>query len=734
MSAQTKFIFVTGGVVSSLGKGITAASLGRLLKARGLKVQVQKFDPYLNVDPGTMSPFQHGEVFVTEDGAETDLDIGHYERFIDENFSKAANHTAGAVWDRVLRKERKGEYLGSTVQVIPHITNEIKARVRSVAEARPTPTSSSPRSAAPSATSSRSRSSRRSASSAARSAPSNVLYIHVTLGAVRRDRRRAEDEADAALGQRAAPHRYPPRRARLPLDRAAHAGHPRQDRALRRRRRRGRDLGDRRARRLPRADGAARAGARPARLREARPRRAASRTWANGTRSSSGSASARETVEIALVGKYVKLHDAYLSVHEALKHAGIHAGCHVHVRWVDAENMSLEEARAELAERRRRARARRLRLARLGGQDPRLPRRARGRDAVPRHLPRHARRRLGVRAPRVRARRRQLDRDGSRDAAPGDRPAARAEGGRGPRRHDAPRRAGGRARRGHAGARAVRRRAGHLRAPPPPLRGEQRLPRSSSSTRGLVVSGTFQEGRLVEVVELPDHPWFVALAVPPGVQVAPDAARRRSSASSSAPRSSARASAGRARRSRATSPTWRTMRRDDERPCREVLDLFLELAAFPSPPGRSAPSPTASFATSATSGSSPTRTTPAPSRLDDGEHPRRARADRRTAKPLFFCAHLDTVPPVDAIEPVVEDGDRPQPAPTILGGDNKAAVVAMLEGVRRVLAENRPHAGIELLFTSKEEIGPPRGVRVRPHAPARAGRATSTTRPSRSAA
>src|SRR5207237_3133769 len=134
----TKFVFVTGGVVSSLGKGITASSLGRLLKARGLKVQVQKFDPYINVDPGTMSPFQHGEVFVTEDGAETDLDIGHYERFIDENLSRAANHTAGGVWDRVLRKERKGEYLGSTVQVIPHITNEIKSRIRSVADATDT--------------------------------------------------------------------------------------------------------------------------------------------------------------------------------------------------------------------------------------------------------------------------------------------------------------------------------------------------------------------------------------------------------------------------------------------------------------------------------------------------------------------------------------------------------------------------------------------------------------------
>src|SRR5881392_182299 len=134
-SLVAKFVFVTGGVVSSLGKGITASSLGRLLKARGLKVQVQKFDPYINVDPGTMSPFQHGEVFVTEDGAETDLDIGHYERFVDENLSRHANHTAGSVWERVIRRERKGDYLGETVQVIPHVTNEIKDRIRRAAEA-----------------------------------------------------------------------------------------------------------------------------------------------------------------------------------------------------------------------------------------------------------------------------------------------------------------------------------------------------------------------------------------------------------------------------------------------------------------------------------------------------------------------------------------------------------------------------------------------------------------------
>lgn len=126
---MTKYIFVTGGVVSSLGKGITAASLGRLLKNRGLKVTIQKFDPYINVDPGTMSPYQHGEVFVTDDGAETDLDLGHYERFIDINLSKNSNVTTGKIYSNVITKERRGEYLGGTVQVIPHITNEIKDRV-----------------------------------------------------------------------------------------------------------------------------------------------------------------------------------------------------------------------------------------------------------------------------------------------------------------------------------------------------------------------------------------------------------------------------------------------------------------------------------------------------------------------------------------------------------------------------------------------------------------------------
>ena len=129
---MTKYIFVTGGVVSGLGKGITAASLGRLLKMRGFKVAAQKLDPYINVDPGTMSPYQHGEVYVTEDGCETDLDLGHYERFIDEDLNRFSNITTGKVYSNVISKERKGEYLGKTVQIIPHITDEIKQFIYNV--------------------------------------------------------------------------------------------------------------------------------------------------------------------------------------------------------------------------------------------------------------------------------------------------------------------------------------------------------------------------------------------------------------------------------------------------------------------------------------------------------------------------------------------------------------------------------------------------------------------------
>src|SRR5215207_9109013 len=133
-ATMTKYIFVTGGVASSVGKGITVASIGRLFKSRGLRVSVQKLDPYINVDPGTMSPYQHGEVFVTEDGAETDLDLGHYERFTSANTRRGSNVTAGGIYNAVIRRERRGDYLGATVQVIPHITDEIKSRIRLIAD------------------------------------------------------------------------------------------------------------------------------------------------------------------------------------------------------------------------------------------------------------------------------------------------------------------------------------------------------------------------------------------------------------------------------------------------------------------------------------------------------------------------------------------------------------------------------------------------------------------------
>src|ERR671938_501140 len=131
---MTKYIFVTGGVVSSLGKGLAAASIGCLLESRGMKVQMMKLDPYINVDPGTMSPFQHGEVFVTDDGAETDLDLGHYERFTSARLSQANNWTSGRIYLSVIEKERRGDYLGKTIQVIPHITNEIKENIRAISD------------------------------------------------------------------------------------------------------------------------------------------------------------------------------------------------------------------------------------------------------------------------------------------------------------------------------------------------------------------------------------------------------------------------------------------------------------------------------------------------------------------------------------------------------------------------------------------------------------------------
>jgi CTP synthase len=340
-----KYVFVTGGVVSALGKGIVAASLGRLLKARGLRVQLQKFDPYLNVDPGTMSPFQHGEVFVTEDGAETDLDIGHYERFVDENFLRNSSHSAGSIWETVLRKERKGDFLGATVQVIPHITNEIKARIKRGAQGEPIDVVISEIGGTVGDIESlpfleAMRQFRREVG------PENVMYIHVTLVPF--------IEAAGELKTKPTQHSVNElRRIGIHPDVIVCRSHEELSR----------DIRDKIALFADVDPGAVVACPDvpdvylvPEVLQEEGLDRLVCEKlgieaadvdlgeWAELTKRIDAR---RELVEIALVGKYVKLQDAYLSVHEALKHAGLHSGCAIRVRWVDAENMSYEET-AEL--------------------------------------------------------------------------------------------------------------------------------------------------------------------------------------------------------------------------------------------------------------------------------------------------------------------------------------------------------------------------------------------------
>lgn len=344
---MTKYIFVTGGVVSGLGKGITAASLGRLLKARGLKVAAQKLDPYINVDPGTMSPYQHGEVYVTEDGAETDLDLGHYERFIDEDLNKFSNLTTGKVYWNVLNKERRGEYLGSTVQVIPHITDEIKAFVYRVGKQTDADVviteiggtigdiESQPFLEAV----------RQVSLEVGRE---NSLFIHVTLVpflsgsdehkskptqhsvkelrgmginpdiiVLRCDRPLEESifkkislfcnvKADCVIENRTLPILY---EAPLMLEKAQFSKVVCRELGLHTREP---DLTD----------------------------------W---TQMVERIKARTASVEIGLVGKYTQLHDAYLSVAEALHHAGYYHNAHVNIHWIDSESLSEDTVKDSLS-------------------------------------------------------------------------------------------------------------------------------------------------------------------------------------------------------------------------------------------------------------------------------------------------------------------------------------------------------------------------------------------------
>ena len=502
----TKYVFVTGGVVSSLGKGITAASLGRLLKARGLRVQVQKFDPYINVDPGTMSPFQHGEVFVTEDGAETDLDIGHYERFVDENLSRNANHTSGSIWFSVIRKERKGEYLGSTVQVIPHITNEIKDRIRRVSEASDTDVVISEIGGTVGDIESLPfleaiRQFRREVG------PENVLYLHVTLVPF--------IETAGELKTKPTQHSVNElRRIGIHPDIVVCRSHEPLSREIREKIALFADvpseavIANEDVRDVYLVPGALRG--------EGLDTLVCRRLGLPETEVDLGEwdelaeriAALEGEVQIALVGKYVKLRDAYLSVHEALKHSGIHHGVGVRVGWFDAEGMSLEEAAEELerydgvlvpggfGSRGWEGKITACRIARERGV-PYLGI-CLGMQVAISEFARHVVRLEGANST-------EMDPETPYpviDLLPEQKEIEDL---------------GGTMRLGADAVDLVEETRAHAAYGETVIHERHRHRyevnnhfRSALEQAGLIVSGTFQEGRLVEVIELPDHSWFVA--------------------------------------------------------------------------------------------------------------------------------------------------------------------------------------------------------------------------------
>lgn len=340
---MTKYIFVTGGVVSGLGKGITAASLGRLLKSRGLKVAAQKLDPYINVDPGTMSPFQHGEVYVTEDGAETDLDLGHYERFIDENLNKYSNLTTGKVYWNVLNKERRGEYLGSTVQVIPHITNEIKEFVYSVGRKTDADVviteiggtigdiESQPFIEAVRQIS-------------LEVGKENSLFIHVCLvpylsGSEEHKSKPAQHSVKELQGMGVKPDIIV-LRCDKPLedgifDKISLFCNVKRDCVIE-----NITLSNLYEAPLMLEKSAfSEIVCRELKLNAPKP------DLADWTALVEKIKAERKTVNIALVGKYVELHDAYLSVAEALRHAGYYNGASVKISWIDSETLTRENCK-----------------------------------------------------------------------------------------------------------------------------------------------------------------------------------------------------------------------------------------------------------------------------------------------------------------------------------------------------------------------------------------------------
>ena len=343
---MSKHIFVTGGVVSSLGKGITAASLGRLLKSRGYRVIMQKLDPYLNVDPGTMSPFQHGEVFVTEDGAETDLDLGHYERFVDEAMTRNSNVTSGSVYDTLIQRERHGDFLGGTVQVVPHVTNEIKSRIHNLAEETGADfviteiggtvgdIESLPFIEAI-------RQMRRDVGR------ENVCYVHVTLVPFLNASKELKTKPTQHSVQELRRHGIQPDvivcRCEHPLDQSLLAKialfcDVDEDSVFT-----AMDAPSIYA--IPGILAAQKFDERVLRIFGMQPHELQLSDWTHYVEKA---ADLTDHIHIALVGKYVQLPDAYLSVHEALTHAGVFHDHIVDVYWVDSEDLTPEEVAAKL--------------------------------------------------------------------------------------------------------------------------------------------------------------------------------------------------------------------------------------------------------------------------------------------------------------------------------------------------------------------------------------------------
>ena len=344
---DTKYIFVTGGVVSGLGKGITAASLGRLLKARGLKVAAQKLDPYINVDPGTMSPYQHGEVFVTEDGAETDLDLGHYERFIDEDLNQYSNLTTGKVYWNVLQKERSGEYLGETVQVIPHITNEIKSFIYSVGQKSQADVIITEIGGTTGDIESQPflEAIRQVGHEAGRE---NCLFIHVTL----------VPYLESSREHKSKPTQHSVKELQsfgiMPDIIVARCDHPLEESILKK-------IAlfcNVKADCVIQNQTLSVLYEAPLMLEEAGLARIVMRELGIPAAAADDLEEWRHMVEriknctgrvqIALVGKYVQLHDSYLSIAEALKHAGWKLGTNVEILWIDSEALTPENVAAYL--------------------------------------------------------------------------------------------------------------------------------------------------------------------------------------------------------------------------------------------------------------------------------------------------------------------------------------------------------------------------------------------------